>query len=128
MKVFWPSRPTSPNTPVGELTPLIAWRGGFWFARRITPAQGRRLDVKLRRARKVRARARVIHIHHKGAFPRRAAFDRYTQAQAVNKAGFVPRFKAAAVKALALAQKLASRSGSDGGDAAPAAPAATATN
>jgi D-alanyl-D-alanine carboxypeptidase (penicillin-binding protein 5/6) len=49
-------------------------------------------------------------------------------AQAVDKAGFLPRFNAAAMKALALAQKFASRSGSDGGDAAPAAPAATAAN
>ncbi len=74
------------RTPPGHLTPLIEWRGGFWFARRITRQAGRILDVKLRRAMKVRARARVIHIHHRGAFPRRQEFDDFLQEQAVRKA------------------------------------------
>jgi len=74
------------RTRVGDLTPLIEWRGGFWFARRIAPLAGRRLDLKLRKAMKVRARARVIHIHHRGAFPRRNEFDNFLQEQAVRKA------------------------------------------
>ncbi len=79
------------RTPVGKLTPLIAWRGGFWFAKRVSEAQGRLLDAKLRKAMKVRARARVIHIHHRDAFPRRQAFDEYSKIDAVNKAWAIIR-------------------------------------
>ena len=70
------------RTPVGELTPLIEWRGGFWFARRVGEAVGRRLEAALQ----VRARARVIHIHYAGACPRRHEFDEYPKEHAVAKA------------------------------------------
>lgn len=82
---------TLSRTAVGALTPLIEWRGGFWFARRITERAGRVLDAKLRKAQRVRARARVIHIHHAGAFPRRHEFDRFTKAEAVAKAWAIIR-------------------------------------
>ncbi len=79
------------RTPIGSLTPLLEWRGGFWFARRLSEADGRKLDGKLQKALKLRARARVIHIHHAGAFPRRFEFDNYTKAQAVEKAWAIIR-------------------------------------
>lgn len=74
------------NAEVGEITPLIEWRGGFWFARRIPPEQGRQLGDLLQREASKRARARVIHIHHRDAWPRRHQFDQYTKQQAVEKA------------------------------------------
>jgi len=79
------------RTRVGELTPLIEWRGGYWFARRVGETVGKRLDAKLRLALKVRARARVIHIHYSGAFPRRHEFDDYPKEQAVAKAWSILR-------------------------------------
>ncbi|MDJ0521861.1 MAG: hypothetical protein QNJ90_07275 [Planctomycetota bacterium] len=82
---------TLSRTAVGDLTPLIEWRGGFWFARRITEREGRRLDAKLRKALKLRARARVIHIHHAGAAPRRHEFDRFPKEKAVAKAWAIIR-------------------------------------
>jgi hypothetical protein len=82
---------TLARTAVGALTPMIEWRGGFWFARRITERAGRVLDAKLRKGLKTRARARVIHIHHAGAFPRRHEFDRFTKEQAVAKAWAIIR-------------------------------------
>ena len=70
----------------GALTPLIEWRGGFWFARRIPAAEGRALAALLEREMGKRAKARVIHIHHQGAFPRRYQFDDFTKEQAITKA------------------------------------------
>ena len=77
------------RTPVGQLTPLLEFQGGFWFARRIDPAQGQALTKKLERAMRVRGRARVIHIHHAGAFPRRIEFDKHPQAKAVATAQWI---------------------------------------
>lgn len=77
------------RTPVGALTPLLEWRGGFWFARRIAEGQGQALGQKLAKAAKVRARARIIHIHHAGAWPRRVEFDRHPQAKAIATARWI---------------------------------------
>ncbi len=74
------------RTKVGALTPLIEWEGGFWFARRIPIEKAMALGKLLEQERKRRARARVIHIHHAGAWPRRHEFDEYTKAQARQKA------------------------------------------
>lgn len=74
------------QTQPGELTPLLEWRGGFWFARRVTKERGQALGAKLAQRAATRAKARVIHIHHSGAFPRRHEFDAYTKEQAVAKA------------------------------------------
>lgn len=74
------------RTPVGELTPLLEWNGGFWFARRVTAATGRELTAVLKRARETRARCRLIHIHHKDAYPYRHEFDEFTKDDAVAKA------------------------------------------
>ena len=79
------------TTAPGAITPLIEWRGGFWFAKRIAAEKGRALGRLLEQEVSKRAQARVIHIHHRGAFPRRAAFDQYTQQQAVQKAWAIIR-------------------------------------
>lgn len=71
---------------VGELTPLIEWQGGFWFARRVQATQGEALGRILIRERGKRARARVIHLHHREAFPRRHQFDKTTEKHALDKA------------------------------------------
>jgi hypothetical protein len=74
------------RTPVGKLTPLLEWNHGFWFARRIDPEKGRLLLERLEAARALRTRARVIHIHHKDAFPYRYEFDNVTHQQAIDAA------------------------------------------
>ena len=74
------------QTQPGELTPLIEWQGGFWFARRITEPEGRALSELLQREMRKRARARVIHIHHRTASPRKHEFDKFTEEQAIAKA------------------------------------------
>ncbi|MDA1194428.1 MAG: peptidylprolyl isomerase [Planctomycetota bacterium] len=74
---------------VGELTPLLEWHGGFWFARRIEDGKGRALGAELEQAARVRARARVIHIHHAGAWPRRYEFDRHPQEKAIATARWI---------------------------------------
>lgn len=77
------------RTPVGALTPLIEYQGGFWFARRIEAAKGQILTNKLEAAMRVRARARVIHIHHAGAFPRRVEFDNHPRERAIATAQWI---------------------------------------
>jgi len=79
------------TTSPGAITPLIEWRGGFWFAKRVAAEKGRALGRLLEQEVTKRAQARVIHIHHRGAFPRRADFDQYTQQQAVQKAWAIIR-------------------------------------
>ena len=70
------------GTRIGELTPLIAWHQGFWFARRIPLAKGRSLAEVFDRAQRVRGRARAIVTTHKDAWPRRAEAQRITKARA----------------------------------------------
>ena len=77
------------RTPVGELTPLLEWRGGFWFAKRISDEQGRALGAQLQAAARTRARARVIHIHHANAWPRRVEFDKYPKEHAIQSARWI---------------------------------------
>ena len=77
------------RTPVGELTPLLEWRGGFWFAKRIPEAQGRALGAKLAAAAKVRARARVIHIHHKDAYPFMVEYEKVEKQNAIAAAQWI---------------------------------------
>lgn len=76
---------------VGELTPLIEWEGGYWFARRIAEPLARKLAKLLDQEARRRARARVIHIHHAGAWPRRYEFDEFTKEQALQKAWAIIR-------------------------------------
>lgn len=68
---------------VGELTPLLEWRQGFWFARRIDDATADRLQRRAQAANRVRARARVIHVHHKDAYPWRMEVQKITREQAL---------------------------------------------
>ncbi len=93
------------KTPVGQITPLIEWKGGFWFAKRISDAQGRALSDQLRRATKVRARARAIHIHHAGAFPRRHQFDTHPKKLALSTARWLIQELQRGVKFETLAKK-----------------------
>ena len=82
----------------GEVTPIVDWRGGFWFARRITLAQAKPLAelydrlVKQGEAAKFdRVRARIIHFHHAGAFPNRVQADKISKEQAIANARAVLR-------------------------------------
>jgi hypothetical protein len=59
------------GTPVGALTPLIEYNGGFWFARRIDDTSGRVLEEKFQMECRRRARARVIVFLHKDAYLKR---------------------------------------------------------
>ncbi|MDF1700685.1 MAG: peptidylprolyl isomerase [Planctomycetota bacterium] len=77
------------QTPVGAITPLLEWRGGFWFAKRIADKEGRALGAELEKASKLRARARMIHIHHAGAYPRLVEFDNHPQAKAIATARWI---------------------------------------
>lgn len=52
------------GTRIGELTPLVEWRGGFWFARRIEQSTGERYRAQFEAAMGLRARARAIVFHH----------------------------------------------------------------
>lgn len=70
---------------VGELTPLVDWKGGFWFARRIEPAAARVLEQRFLAYGAVEARGRLIHIHHRDAYPSRPKLNR-TKEQAVELA------------------------------------------
>jgi hypothetical protein len=78
-------------TPVGGLTPVLEWHGGFWFARRVDRAKGEALGRELQAASRVRARARVIHVHYAGAYPRRVEFDDYPKARAIARAKAILR-------------------------------------
>lgn len=71
----------------GELTELVEWRGGWWFARRLTPQAAAPLQERFERLARTRVRARVIHIHHKDAYPqlyniKRSAAEAQALAQA----------------------------------------------
>ncbi|MDJ0973127.1 MAG: hypothetical protein QNJ98_01530 [Planctomycetota bacterium] len=82
---------------VGALTPLIEWRKGYWFAQRIDDAQADRLQQRARSANRVRARARVIHVHHKGAWPQRFEFKKTTREMALEIArGIIAKVQAGA--------------------------------
>lgn len=69
--------------PIGGLTDIHEWRHGWWFAERIGRQQAELLERRVRDAKHVRARARVIHTHHAGAEPRRFEYDRVSQKQAL---------------------------------------------
>ncbi len=51
---------------VGELTPIVDWQGGFWFARRVSESDGRRLQARFETLMKQRVKLRVISIVHTG--------------------------------------------------------------
>ena len=59
------------GTPIGSLTPLVEWNGGFWFARRVEASRGRELTARFEVERTRRGRARAIVFHHAGAWPER---------------------------------------------------------
>jgi hypothetical protein len=76
----------------GEVTPIVDWRGGFWFAKRITTAAAKPLEALFDRlveqgkaAQYRRVRARVIVLSHNEAFPARVEADRITPEMACAK-------------------------------------------
>ncbi len=73
------------RTPVGRLSPIVEWHDGFWFARRVDLEQGRRLQELFERLGRLRVRARVIHVHHRDAYPWKHNITR-TREQAVEHA------------------------------------------
>lgn len=74
------------RTPVGGLTPILDWNGGFWFAARVTPERGAELRALFERYRALRARVRAIAIGYAGSWPDRYEFRNFPQAHAEAKA------------------------------------------
>lgn len=93
------------RTPVGELTPLLEWRGGFWFAKRIPDAQGQALGARLAAAAKVRARARIIQFQHKDAYPFQVEYEKITKQKALSAAQWIIEQKPDEQAFAALAKK-----------------------
>lgn len=71
---------------VGEISPVLDWNGGFWFAARVSPEQGRLLRESFERYGRLRARARVIAIGYAGAYPDRYEFREFPRDEAEAKA------------------------------------------
>lgn len=68
-----PARPTARDraiarAEIGELTPVVEWFEGFWFARRVDLETGRTLEAAWERAARLRARFRVIALLYRGAW------------------------------------------------------------
>jgi hypothetical protein len=74
------------RTPVGELTPLLEWRGGFWFARRVDEARGLELAALQEKASRQRARARMITIQHGDSWLKQYEYEGVTHQQALDAA------------------------------------------
>lgn len=77
----------------GELTPIVEWSGGWWFARRIDLATAVRLEktgddiaAQAKAAQHYRVRARLIHFHHAEAWPDRFEADGISKEQALGNA------------------------------------------
>ncbi len=56
------------SVEVGELTPIVDWMGGMWFARRIDTGKARELEGVLDVVRRERAKARAIVLLYEGAW------------------------------------------------------------
>jgi parvulin-like peptidyl-prolyl isomerase len=55
------------RTPIGELTPVEEWLGGFWFARRVDLRRGAELQAKFDHAVRQRVRFQAVAIVWTGA-------------------------------------------------------------
>jgi hypothetical protein len=55
------------RTPIGGVTPVEEWLGGFWFAKRIPKERGTYLEAIFKQLAKTRARAAAVAIQWKGA-------------------------------------------------------------
>ncbi len=71
---------------VGEISPIVDWNGGFWFAARVSSEQGQLLRESFERYRRLRARARVIAIGYAGSWPDRYEFRDFPREEAEAKA------------------------------------------
>ncbi|MGE0191729.1 MAG: peptidylprolyl isomerase [Planctomycetota bacterium] len=74
------------NTHPGQLTPLVEWNKGFWFARRVTVVQGQELHRLFQQELRRRAKARAVVLGHQDARPHRADFDEIPRGWALAKA------------------------------------------
>lgn len=66
------------RTPLGGVTDLVDWNGGWWFAKRVAPDVGKKLEQVFRaqvqageEAQKTRVRARAIVFSYVGSWPYR---------------------------------------------------------
>jgi hypothetical protein len=59
------------RTPVGGVTKILDWLGGWWFAKRVSAERGRELEVRFRWEIERAARIAVIAIKYKGSWPQR---------------------------------------------------------
>ena len=52
---------------IGEVTPILDWLGGFWFAKRVDLTRGRELQEQFDQFRLLRVKFRAIAILHREA-------------------------------------------------------------
>lgn len=77
------------SVKIGQVTPVVEWMEGFWFARRVDLETGRSLEKAWFRAQRLRTRFRVIAILYRGAWmvdEEAKGKVRRTRAQAVARA------------------------------------------
>ena len=108
------------SVAIGELTPVIEWFEGYWFARRVDMQTGRALEAAWQRAARLRVRFRVIALLYRGAWiPDVVAREKVkrSRAQAVARADSVLRQLAAGASFEELARRLSEdgRSAANGG-------------
>jgi len=53
----------------GEVTELVDWQGGWWFAKRVDTAKGVELERRFEELRTLRARGQAIVLHYDKAHP-----------------------------------------------------------
>jgi hypothetical protein len=56
------------QTPIGELTEIVEWNGGWWFARRVSKQRGLELQALFEKAMRKRAKFEAIAVVWKGAY------------------------------------------------------------
>jgi hypothetical protein len=63
----WEGRgPALAATRIGDVTEIIDWKGGFWFARRVSEARGKELDALFRREQQRKAKIAAIYVAYEG--------------------------------------------------------------
>jgi hypothetical protein len=73
---------------VGEVTPLVDWLGGWWFARRVSEDKGRALKARFEELARTEVRGLAIVLHYDKVYPYRRDQKR-TREQARETAAIV---------------------------------------
>jgi parvulin-like peptidyl-prolyl isomerase len=99
----------------GETTPLLRWRQGWWFARRIDRARAVELKRLYEEAESSEARGQAIVVHYQGAWPYRYD-ETLTRSEAGARAErLLNRLRAGEDFAAVARQASADDTGNDGG-------------